>query len=309
MMRLLMFRDADGPRLGALRGTDVIDLRTLSTAVGGDRLPEDMLGLIDMGEEGLRRVRSLLATADSQTVSDQSTQYVRPLFEIQLLPPLNPPRANVIAIGRNYLEHAQESARVHGEEEAALTVFTKAQTSVTGPNYDVPLHESITKEVDWEVELGVVIGRRGVNIRRDEALDYLFGYTVVNDLSARDVQYGWGGQFFKGKSLNGFCPIGPWIVTSDEIADPQNLELCLRVNGETKQDANTSDMIHPVDDLVALLSVGMTLVPGNLIATGTPAGIGMARTPPEYLKPGDVVEAEVEGIGILRNRMVPASER
>jgi 2-keto-4-pentenoate hydratase/2-oxohepta-3-ene-1,7-dioic acid hydratase in catechol pathway len=183
-------------------------------------------------------------------------------------------------------------------------VFTKAQTSITGPYSDVAIDRRITTQVDWEAELGVVVGRRGSNIPREQALDYVFGYTVVNDISARDVQFGWGGQFFKGKSLDGFCPTGPWIVTRDEIADPQNLRISLRVNGQTKQDANTQDMIFAVDELIAQLSLGMTLLPGSLIATGTPEGVGMARVPPEFLQPGDVMETEIEGIGVLRNRFV-----
>jgi len=137
----------------------------------------------------------------------------------------------------------------------------------------------------------------------------VFGYMVVNDVTARDIQRGWGGQFFKGKSLDGSCPSGPWVVTKDEVADPQRLRLLLRVNGVVKQDANTADMIYAVDALVSWLSVGMTLLPGSLIATGTPEGVGFARQPPEFLRPGDLVEAEVEGIGTLSNRMVAAGAR
>ena len=139
-----------------------------------------------------------------------------------------------------------------------------------------------------------------------DALDHVFGFVTVNDVSARDVQFGWGGQYFKGKSLDGFCPIGPWIVTRDEIPDPQALRLLLRVNGETKQDGNTRDMIYPVDAVIEWVSKGMTLLAGSMIATGTPDGVGFARTPPEFLKAGDIVEAEVEGIGTLRNRVVDA---
>jgi 2,4-didehydro-3-deoxy-L-rhamnonate hydrolase len=135
-------------------------------------------------------------------------------------------------------------------------------------------------------------------------MDLVFGHTVLNDVSARDIQYNWGGQFFKGKSLDGFCSIGPYIVTADEIPDPQNLRLCCRVNGTTKQDANTRDMIFPIDELIAQLSLGMTLLPGTLIATGTPEGVGFARDPQEFLNPGDLLESEVEGIGTMRNRIV-----
>jgi 2-keto-4-pentenoate hydratase/2-oxohepta-3-ene-1,7-dioic acid hydratase in catechol pathway len=223
---------------------------------------------------------------------------------VQILPPLDPPRGNVIAIGRNYMEHARESARARGKEVTRPTVFTKAQTSITGPYSDIPDRSTITRQVDWEVELGVVLGRRGINIPREGAIDYVFGYTVVNDVSARDIQFNWGGQYFKGKSLDGFCPIGPYIVTADEIPDPQNLRLCCRVNGTTKQDANTRDMIFPIDELIVQLSLGMTLRPGTLIATGTPEGVGFARDPQEFLHSGDLLESEVVGIGTMRNRIV-----
>src|SRR5205807_9025446 len=172
---------------------------------------------------------------------------------------------------------------------------------------DVVIDGDVTAQVDWEVELGVVIGRAGKNIGRERALDHVFGFVALNDVSARDIQFAWGGQYFKGKSLDGFCPIGPWIVTRDEIPDPQALRLLLRVNGETKQDGNTRDMIYPVDAVIEWVSKGMTLLAGSMIATGTPDGVGFARTPPEFLKSGDVMEADVERIGTLRNRIVSAA--
>jgi 2-keto-4-pentenoate hydratase/2-oxohepta-3-ene-1,7-dioic acid hydratase in catechol pathway len=292
-----MYRDGNDRHLGGLQGDQVVDLPAVAQIVGED-LPNDLLDLIELGDAGLRRLRTVLA-------HDAATQgFTRPLSTVELLAPLDPPRENILCIGRNYLAHAAESARAQGEEIATPTVFTKAQTAITGPESEVRIDPAVTAEVDWEVELGVVIGRRGINIPLEQALDYVFGYTVVNDISARDLQFGWGGQYFKGKSLDGFCPIGPWIVTRDEIPDPQNLRLYLRVNGETKQDATTSAMIFSVADLVSRLSLGMTLLPGNLIATGTPAGVGFARDPKEFLHPGDVMEAEVEEIGVLRTRMV-----
>jgi 2-keto-4-pentenoate hydratase/2-oxohepta-3-ene-1,7-dioic acid hydratase in catechol pathway len=291
-----MFRDERGAQLGALHNDTVVDLAALSKADSGRPLPSSLLELIDLGEEGLERARSILSSAGNASG--------RPLSEVRLLPPLDPPRENVLAIGRNYTEHAAEMARARAGEVSEPTVFTKAQTTVIGPYDDVVIDAAVTQEVDWEAELGVVVGRKGCNIAEVEALDYVFGYTVVNDVSARDIQYGWGGQFFKGKSLDTFCPTGPWIVTRDEIVDPQNLRVMCRVNGVTKQDACTSDMIFSVAQLIARLSRGMTLLPGNLIATGTPPGVGNARQPPEYLHPGDVMETEVEGIGALRNHIV-----
>ena len=283
-MRLLTFRTADGARLGVLRGDEVVELAD----------PPDMLSLIDSGEEGLELVRSSLSRGKGK---------VHRLAEVRVQAPLPNPRGNVVAIGRNYQAHAEESARAAGKAVDPPTVFTKAVTSVAGPNDDVVIDPAVTSQVDWEVELGVVIGRAALNVSRARARDHIFGYMVVNDVSARDIQFGWGGQYFKGKSLDGFCPTGPWIVTRDEL-DPGALRLSLRVNGETKQDASTSDMVYPVDAVIEWVSKGMTLPAGTIIATGTPDGVGFARTPPEFLKPGDVVEAEVEGIGTLRNRFV-----
>lgn len=302
-MRLCMYRDENGRQLGVLQGSQVFDLKALSSIIGGEVLPGDMLGLIDQGSEALHRVRLLLDQARGGTPDSVQGHSVE---GIQLLAPLDPPRANVVAIGRNYQEHAEESARARGEQVAPPTVFTKAQTTINDPYGDVVIDPAVTKEVDWEAELGVVIGRRGKNISVETALEYVFGYTVVNDISARDIQYARGGQFFLGKSLDGFCPSGPWIITRDEVLDPQNLQIRLRINGVTKQNANTRDMIHSVAELIAEISRGMTLLPGNLIATGTPAGVGRGRQPPERLQPGDVMETEIAEIGILRNRIVGA---
>jgi len=194
-----------------------------------------------------------------------------------------------------------------GREPAPPTIFTKAITSLTEPFAEIAIDPSVSDKIDWEVELGVVIGKRGANIKRARAMDHVFGYTVVNDVTARDIQNGWGGQYFKGKSLDRSSPTGPWVVTKDEVDDPQTLKLFLRVNGTVKQEGDTRDMIYPVDAIIEWVSKGMTLLPGSLIATGTPDGVGFARTPPEFLKPGDVMETEVQGIGLLRNRFVSAA--
>jgi len=209
----------------------------------------------------------------------------------------------VIAIGRNYAKHAAETA-AKGEKPKPPTVFSKAITSITGPHDDIPIDPGVSEEIDWEVELGVVIGKAGFNITREDALEHVFGYTVINDVTARDIQSDWGGQYFKGKSLDSSCPSGPWVVTPDEVEDPQALNLRLKVNGMLKQDGTTSEMIHPVDSIISWVSVGMTLLPGMMIATGTPDGVGFARKPPEFIHVGDMVEAEVEGIGTLRNKFV-----
>ena len=285
-MRLLTFR-ADGATHVGVLTADGEGIATIPSA-------SDMLTLIDAGTDALTSARQALDGGRAQ----------HRLADVAVLPPIPMPRGNVIAIGRNYQAHAEESARASGRPVDPPTVFTKAVTSISGPYDDITVDGDVTSQVDWEVELGVVIGRSGAGIARTQALDHVFGYVAVNDVSARDVQFGWGGQYFKGKSLDGFCPFGPWIVTRDEIPDPQALRLQLRVNGQTKQDASTRDMIYPVDALIAWVSKGMTLLSGTVIATGTPDGVGFARKPPEFLKSGDVMEAEIEGIGTLRNRVV-----
>jgi 2-keto-4-pentenoate hydratase/2-oxohepta-3-ene-1,7-dioic acid hydratase in catechol pathway len=213
-----------------------------------------------------------------------------------------------MALGLNYREHAIESARARGQEVVfpeVPVIFTKAATSVIGPDADIVVDYEVTKKPDWEVELGFVIGRTARYVPQARAYEYVAGYLVCNDVSARDLQFAHQ-QFFRGKSLDTFCPLGPWIVTRDEIPDPQKLGIRLRVNGVTKQDSNTSELIFDVPSIVETLSHGITLEPGDVIITGTPSGVGVARTPPEFLHPGDVVEAEIDGIGVLRNRVASA---
>jgi 2-keto-4-pentenoate hydratase/2-oxohepta-3-ene-1,7-dioic acid hydratase in catechol pathway len=301
-VKLVMFRHGDGRRLGVVRegaSDEIIDVAELTGASASESVPRDILAVVDSGGEGLDRLRELVSSAAASQGSA-----VRRLADLAVLPPLDPPRGNVLAIGRNYQKHAEEGARALNEEVGPPTIFTKAITTISGPYDDIPIDSAVSVNIDWEVELGVVIGHAGRSIKRQDALDHVFGYTVINDVTARDMQRGWGGQWFKGKSLDASCPSGPWVVTADEVPDPTSLQLRLLVNGEVKQDANTRDMIYPVDSLIEWLSMGMTLLPGMLIATGTPEGVGFARTPPEYLRPGDIMETEVQGVGTLRNRMV-----
>jgi 2-keto-4-pentenoate hydratase/2-oxohepta-3-ene-1,7-dioic acid hydratase in catechol pathway len=301
-VKLVMFRHGDGRRLGVVREgapDEIVDVAELTGASGSESVPRDILAVVDSGAQGLDRLRELVSSAAASQGSA-----VRRLADLAVLPPLDPPRGNVLAIGRNYQKHAEEGARALNEEVGPPTIFTKAITTISGPYDDIPIDSAVSVNIDWEVELGVVVGQAGRSIKRQDALDHVFGYTVLNDVTARDMQRGWGGQWFKGKSLDASCPSGPWVVTADEVPDPTSLQLRLLVNGEVKQDANTRDMIYPVDSLIEWLSMGMTLLPGMLIATGTPEGVGFARTPPEYLRPGDIMETEVQGVGTLRNRMV-----
>jgi 2-keto-4-pentenoate hydratase/2-oxohepta-3-ene-1,7-dioic acid hydratase in catechol pathway len=213
-------------------------------------------------------------------------------------------------MGRNYHEHTVESMRAFNEGAAPSEkpdfpiIFTKSTTTINGPFNDIAYDPKITEELDWEIELAVVIGKEGKNIPHSDALNYVYGYMVLNDISARDVQKRHGNQYFKGKSLDGTCPIGPWIVTAGDISNPDDLQLTLRVNGVVKQDDRTSSMLFDVAEIIEQMSLGMTLEAGDIIATGTPSGIGMARTPREFLRAGDIVECEIEAIGTIRNRVV-----
>jgi 2-keto-4-pentenoate hydratase/2-oxohepta-3-ene-1,7-dioic acid hydratase in catechol pathway len=212
------------------------------------------------------------------------------------------PHKNVFCVGRNYLGHAEEIARARGTElnlPKVPTFFTKAPTAISDPGATVVFSAAVSAQYDWEAELAVVIGERCRDVPQERALETVFGYTCLNDLTARDLQRDHL-QWFKGKSLDGSCPLGPWIVGAEEVPDPQRLDIALTLNGATKQSSSTSQMIFSVAAIIASLSRGMTLEPGDVIATGTPDGVGMARTPPEFLADGDVVEVAIAGIGKLR---------
>jgi 2-keto-4-pentenoate hydratase/2-oxohepta-3-ene-1,7-dioic acid hydratase in catechol pathway len=226
------------------------------------------------------------------------------LRTVELAAPIRPSR-NVFCVGRNYLEHAKEGARAAGRElklPEVPTFFTKAPTAIAGPDATVHFSSRVSKEYDYEAELAIVIGTRCKDVIERDAAGVIFGFTCLNDLTARDLQRAHL-QWFKGKSLDESCPIGPCIVSPDELGDAQALAIELRLNGATMQKSNTSQMIFPIARLIAELSKGMTLEPGDVIATGTPDGVGFARTPPAFLQDGDVVEVDVERIGVLRNRI------
>ncbi|WP_209008580.1 fumarylacetoacetate hydrolase family protein [Roseibium polysiphoniae] len=222
----------------------------------------------------------------------------------ELLAPIPVIRKNVLCVGRNYTEHIAEGDRAQKQDVGVTeypVFFTKPPTSIVGPGGDVLTFPSVSKQTDYEVELAVIIGTPGRNIAKADAMKHVFGYTILNDISARDVQRRHGGQNFKGKAFDGSCPMGPWIVTADVIDDPHALPISLTVNGETRQDGNTVDMIFDIETLIASLSEGMTLEPGDIIATGTPSGVGYAMDPPNFLKDGDTVVCKISGIGTLTN--------
>ncbi len=253
-----------------------------------------MLDVIRAGPAVFDRLRPIAAKPAGTVVS---------LPDVKLHAPIPRPVKNVFCVGWNYLEHFEEGAQKLQEKRELPkhpVFFSKATTAVNGPFDAVPFDESISTSLDWEVELGVIIGRGGKNIAEADAMSHIFGYTVINDVSWRDLQRRHGGQWHKGKSLDGTCPMGPCIVPAGEI-DPTNLRVTCRVNGVVKQDSNTRHMYFKIPRLIAELSLGMTLEPGDIISTGTPEGVGFARTPPEFMKPGDLLETEIEGIGTLRN--------
>ena len=296
-MRLVTFTlRPHGPQhLGLVRdGREVVDLKGLGGEPPFD--PADMISLVTAGDAALKWLRDFASKARDAT----------PLDKVTLLAPIPRPRKNVFCVGWNYLEHFEEGAKARPhvtEMPAHPAFFSKAPTTVNGPYADVPAHKGVTEKLDWEVELALVIGKGGTNIKEAGALAHIFGYTVVNDVSARDVQRQHGQQWFKGKSLDGHCPMGPWIATADEIANPQELDIECRVNGVTKQKSNTRHMYFKIPRIIAELSAGLTLEPGDIICTGTPAGVGHARTPPEFMQAGDVFETEIRGLGLLRNKI------
>lgn len=247
---------------------------------------------------------SYIALSDSER-EHVLTDSTIALEKVRLDAPLRPSK-NVFCVGRNYLEHAREGARAAGRElklPDVPTFFTKSPTAIVGPDAPVRLSRNVSSEYDWEGELAVIIGKRLRDVPEENGLDAVFGYTCLNDITARDVQRAHI-QWFKGKSLDDSCPLGPCVVGSDELRNPQALQLTVRVNGAEKQNASTGSMIFSVARIICELSKGLTLEPGDIIATGTPQGVGFARTPPEFFQAEDVVEVEIQPIGVLRNHIV-----
>ncbi len=303
-MRLVTYRshvDAAG-RLGALVDDLVIDLERFGSSVGV-ALPATMLDFIDLGPVAVTATAALLEQARAKW----SIGTAVPLANVKLLAPIPRPRKNIFGIGLNYIDHVAESAAAldtSPDLPKQPVIFSKPPTSVCGPG-DPILHDArITQQLDWEVELAAIIGTTAKRVTRADALAHVFGYTVLVDMSARDNRR--AGQWIYSKGQDTYAPMGPCIVTADEIPDPQTLDLWLTVNGVQKQRSNTSHMLFKVDELIADISQGITLEPGDIIATGTPEGVGAGRTPQEWLVPGDTIDCGVEKIGSLRNPVVAA---
>lgn len=297
-MKLLTYKTADSEsRLGFIHNNKVVDMEDFG-GISNFPLPNDMLELIDMGFEVISEITDLVNETRPQDFEAISFD----LNSVTILAPIEKPRKNIVGIGLNYTEHVAESARTldtTGKLPAKPIIFSKPPTTVTATNTNILLNTKLTQQLDWECELAVVISKKGKYVPKEDALDYVFGYTVINDISARDCRR--EGQWIVSKGQDTFAPMGPYLVTKDEIENPHNLNLSLKVNGVEKQNSNTQFMLFNINDLVNDLSTVFTLEAGDIIATGTPAGVGAGRDPQEWMWDGDVVEATVEGIGTIVN--------
>ncbi|MEM2920876.1 MAG: fumarylacetoacetate hydrolase family protein [Candidatus Bathyarchaeia archaeon] len=302
-MKLTSYRFNGETRLGLVLEGRVFDLnKSYTTLFGEGRVfPSDMISLLEGGEKVLGKLRDLYVTLVDSDRSSRARGISYMISEVEVLAPIPRPRKNIICLGVNYPEHAAERNR---EPPKYPVFFTKPPTAVIGPNKPIVVPRC-SQMVDYEVELAFIFGKNGKDIEIADAWDYIAGYTVINDVTARDLQR-IHQQWFKGKSLDTFAPMGPFLVTSDDVKNPHNLQIRLLLNGEIMQDDNTSNLFFKIPEIVAYLSAGMTVEAGDIVATGTPGGVGDSRTPRRYLKAGDVVQAEVEDIGVLENPVVKA---
>jgi len=307
-VKLAQFKTKDSKqRLGLAVGDFVCDVAELARVLAGAGTAPaswlleagDMLDVIGRGESALGEISALLNGGQARHAGGQVVGYS--IDEIEFLPAVRP--SKILAIGRNYVDHAIEGG---AEPPSTPLLFNKLPNSLSAHNAPIAL-SNISQKVDYEAELAVVIGSRARQVSEANALEHVFGYTLINDVSARDLQFG-DGQWTRGKGLDTFAPLGPFITTRDEIADVQALKIEGRLNGEVMQSSNTAKMIFKIGYLISYLSQGITLEPGDVIATGTPEGVGVFRDPPVLLKAGDVYEVEIEGLGTLRNPVIAAEE-
>ncbi|MCS7308971.1 MAG: fumarylacetoacetate hydrolase family protein [Armatimonadetes bacterium] len=304
-MKLVSYVVDGSERVGVVEGEVVVDLNAALSLLDERARPAEMLAremghLLEQGEDALSVVRQVLQTYRRLTAEDPATvQGVSyQLEEVRLLPPVPRPQ-KILAIGANYRAHCEESGMPIPQKPI---VFVKVPSALIAHGEAI-VYPRITSELDYEGELAVVVGRRARNVPAEEAMAYVAGYTIMNDVTARDLQRT-EGQWTRAKGCDTFAPCGPWLVTADEVADPHALVIETRVNGEVRQRSSTSDMIFPIPALIAHISAAMTLLPGDIITTGTPAGVGVYRQPQGLLQPGDEVVIRIEGIGELRNHVV-----
>lgn len=303
-MKLVTYRKSveEPARLGALAEGYVLDVERLGYGVGIE-LPNRMLDLIAAGPAAWRVLGQLIEVG----FDDWAVDAVIPFTNVTLLAPIPRPAKNIFGIGLNYVEHVEESARTldtSADLPKEPVIFSKPPTAVIGPNEPIRHNAALTQQLDWEVELAAIIGLTARGVSKENSLEHVFGYSVMVDVSARDCRR--AGQWIVSKGQDTFAPFGPCIVTADEIGDPQDLDLWLTINGEEKQRSNTKHMLFKVDHLISDISTSMTLEPGDIIATGTPSGVGAGRSPQEFMWPGDVLECGVEKIGMLRHPVVKA---
>ncbi|MBA4493355.1 fumarylacetoacetate hydrolase family protein [Paenactinomyces guangxiensis] len=300
-MHFIMYQVDGKQYLGIKQQSHVIDLKALSDEYcnrfnqSPPVLLTDMLTLIQQGDKAKTYVKTLTDWLETNKDTDLSVKHL--LDDVSILAPLCNP-GKVVCVGNNYMDHCREQ---NVEPPKKPLIFSKWPSCIIGPEAEILLPEN-SEQVDFEAELAVVIGKRGKNIAEEEAFNYVFGYTILNDISARDVQFA-DGQWVRGKSFDTFAPLGPAIVTADEIENPHHLAIKLDLNGEVLQDSNTSHMIFKIPYLISYLSKGFTFEPGDIIATGTPHGVGVFRNPQVFLKHGDICTVEIEKIGLLKNRV------
>ena len=271
----------------------IIPLSTLGRIID-QKLPDQLTDFIAMADDKLiDDLTQAVASHDDIGIHSNGVKYLAPIPH---------PERNIFCLGKNYQNHVKELNTIPNLQgnPADPIYFSKLSSSVVGPNSNILSHANMTKEVDYEVELAVIIGKEGINIQPEEAEDYIFGYTIANDITARDLQKKHA-QWYKGKSLDTFCPMGPVLVHKNALPLPLDLNICCTVNGEMRQSSTTANMIFDIPFILSDLSQGVTLKPGDIILTGTPGGVGAAMNPPQFLTHGDVIESEIQGIGILRN--------
>lgn len=301
-MKLVSYREniETEIRLGIVHNDLIVDMELLGESVGLD-LPSTMLEFIDMGLVAVKAVAKELEEIDDFMLAGVSIPYANAIITA----PIPRPRKNIYGIGLNYTEHVAESARsldTSKDLPQKCVIFAKPPTTVIGPNDSIKHFANITQQMDWEGELAVIMGKKAQQVDKNDALDYVFGYTIINDISARDCRR--SGQWIVSKGQDTYAPMGPCVITADELTDPHNLQIVTKVNGVEKQNGNTKFMLFNVNAIIEDISEGMTLEPGDIIATGTPAGVGAGRDPQEWMWPGDTVEISIEKIGSLRNYIV-----
>lgn len=299
-MKLLSFqyegKTLFGPKVK--REEAVWDVLSIAAHYEETNFPTTMIEGVALGVDFVESIRLLVERAKQE---NDAERFKYAFSAIEWLAPIPRTPKNVICVGKNYVDHVTEMGGDAPPEK--LVIFTKAPTAIAADEQDLPIHSDVTDNLDYEGELAVVISKKGRNIPKQMALDYVFGYTIANDVTARDVQTAHG-QYFLGKSLDSSCPMGPYLVTKDELPNPNNLSIVTKVNEDVRQNGNTDAMIYKVDELIAEISRFFTLEPGDVIMTGTPAGVGKGMNPPSFLRKGDVVKISIEGIGTLANRFV-----